>query len=257
MISVGSLYQACGDRFASYPLAVEPAGTACSMVLQNQDEGGAKFFILTADHDEGQPAYWVRLWRSPGGARIAPGTGSTVPEQFANAVLHGIPVPRHGSLLGWDDRGIITALVAVYAEYTPLSPSPSWATMPRVDVPDSQWPPFADEPLLGPWLWEHYQAGRLISLDGLIAANPGVAFWADTAAVLGSDCCVIADDIGSPTGHTLQRGRYVYYQALRADKPVPSLRALLAGTTIDLAPRLRRLRARPGRAAGRQLRRRN
>jgi len=39
----------------------------------------------------------------------------------------------------------------------------------------------------------------------------------------------------------LQRGRYVYYQALRAGKPVPSLRVLLAATgKIDLAPRFRR-----------------
>lgn len=241
MINASSLYEACGDRFASYPLAAEPAGTACSMVLLHQNEGDARFFILTADHDDGQPSYSVRLWRSSGGARIGPGTGSTVPELFANAIVHGIPVPRNGSLLGWDDEGTITALIAIYTEYTPQSPVPSWATMPRTGIPDTQWPPFADEPLLGPWFWEHYRSGRLVSLDGLIAATPGVVFWADTAAILGSNCCAVADDIMNPAGPKLPRGRYVYYQALRAGKPVPSLRALLAEPDkIDLAPRLRR-----------------
>ena len=70
MINATSLYEACGDRFASYPLAVEPAGTASSMVLLHQDEGDARFFILTADHYEGQPSYTVRRWRSAEGARI-------------------------------------------------------------------------------------------------------------------------------------------------------------------------------------------
>ena len=240
MISAGSLFEACGDRFASYPLAVEPVGAASSMVLLHQDGGDARFFILTADHDEGQPSYAVRRWRSPGGTRIGPGTGGMVPEVFANAILHGVPVPRHGSLMGWDDGGTISALIAVYAEYTPRSPVPSWATMPRAGIPETQWPLFADEPLLGPWFWEHYRAGRLISLDGLIAANPGGVFWADTEAVLGSNCCAVAHDIRSPAGPTLRRGRYVYYRALQAGKPVPSLRSLLAGTKIDLASRLRR-----------------
>ena len=239
MINARSLYDACGDRFARYPLAVEPAGTARSMVLLYQDGSDPRFFILTADHDEGQPSYAVRRWRSAGGARIDP--GSAVPEVFANAIVHGVPVPRDGSLLGWDGGGAITALITFYTEYTPQSPVPSWATMPRAGIPDTRWPPFTDEPLLGPWFWEHYRVGRIISLDGLIAATPGVVFWVDTGAVLGSDCCVVARDIKSPAGPALERGRYVYYQALRAVKPVPSLEALLAEAgNIDLAPRLRR-----------------
>lgn len=241
MINASCLYEACGDRFARYPLAVEPEGTARSMVLLYQDGSDASFFILTADHDEGQPSYAVRRWRSVGGTRIGPNTRSAVPVVFANAIVHGVPVPRHGSLLGWDGGVAITALIAFYAEYTPGSPVPSWATMPRAGIPDTQWPPFADEPLFGSWFWEHYQDGRIISLDGLIAATPGVVFWVDTGAVLGSDCCVVARDIKSPACPTLERGRYVYYQVLRAGKPVPSLGALLAEVDkIDLAPRLRR-----------------
>ncbi len=62
----------------------------------------------------------------------------------------------------------------------------------------------------------------------------------DTEAILGSGCCAVARDIKSPDGHTLRCGRYVYYQALQAAKPVPSLEVLLADTgKTDLAPRFR------------------
>src|ERR1700683_4577234 len=102
MLGASSLYRACDDRFASYPLAVESADTACSMVLMDQNGNYAKFFILTADHDEDQPSYSIRRWRSADGAHIGPGADSTIPGLFANAVLHGVPIPRNGSLLGWD-----------------------------------------------------------------------------------------------------------------------------------------------------------
>jgi hypothetical protein len=244
MIHTGSLYEACGDLFAHYPLAVgavSPSGSARSIVLMQQDGGDAAFFVLTHGYDEGQPSYSLRPWGAPGGVEIGPGADAAVPDVFANAIAHGVPVPRHGSLCGWDDGGTITALITVYAEYTPKSQVPSWATMPLAGIPEAQWPPFADEPFFGHWFWEHYRAGRIISLDGLIAATPGVIFWADTAAILGSGCCAVAYDIRSPEGSTLQRGRYVYYQALRARKTVPSLKALLADTgKIDLAPRFRR-----------------
>jgi hypothetical protein len=241
MTNASHLYEACGGHFARYPLAVEFKGTARSMVLLYMDGNDVSFFILTADDDEGLPSYAVRRWRSADDMRIGPDTSSAVPTVFANAIVHGVPVPRHGSLLGWDGGAAITALIAFYTEYASESPMPSWATMPHAGIPDTQWPPFADEPLFGAWFWEHYQDGRIISLDSLIAATPGVVFWVDTGAVLGSDCCVVARDIQSQAGSTLERGRYVYYQVLRAGKPVPSLDALLAeADKIDLAPRLRR-----------------
>jgi hypothetical protein len=86
-----------------------------------------------------------------------------------NVVTCGVPMPRHGSLLGW-----------------------SW-------------------------------------LDDLIAGTPGTVCWINTKAVLGSDCCAVARDITSPEGHTLRRGRYVYYEALR--------KLLAAADRADLASR--------------------
>src|SRR5271166_2760429 len=144
MTSADSLYQACGERFAAYPLAVEAVDSVCSMVLLHQDGGEASFFILASERDAGRPSYSVRRWRSSDGTRIDPGADTATPRVFADAILCGVPVPRHGSLMGWrDDEGTITALIAFYAEYTPQSPVPSWAPMPRADTPETRWPPFA------------------------------------------------------------------------------------------------------------------
>lgn len=245
MVRTSSLYEACGDLIAGYPLAVTadgPGGSARWMVLMRHDGVDARFFVLTADHDDGEPCYSLSAWRAPGGSvDIGPGAvPDAVPDELADVISYGVPLPRHGSLCGWDDGGTITALIPFYAEYVPESPMPSWATMPLAGIPEAEWPPFADEPVFGPWFWERQRAGNIVFLDSLIAATPGVVFWVDTAAVIGSGCCAVAHDIKGPDGPTLQRGRYVYYQALRAGKPVPSLKALLADTgRIDLAPRFR------------------
>jgi hypothetical protein len=141
--------------------------------------------------------------------------------------------------LGWTGLGHVTALVAIYAKYTPAS-EPYWAVMPLAGIPEAQWPPFTDEPDFGKWFWKHYRAGNINSLGSLIAATPGAVFWVDAKAVLGSDCCAVARDVRSPEGYILPRGRYVYYEALRARKPVPSLQTLLtAADPIDLASRFR------------------
>jgi len=112
--------------------------------------------------------------------------------------------------------------------------------MPRAGAPEALWPPFTGGPLLGHWSWDYYRAGSMVPLDRLIAAVPDTVCWVDTAAILGSNCCVVARDITDPSGYTLRRGRYVDYEVLRADKAVPALEALLAGQDkIDLAPRFR------------------
>ena len=78
--------------------------------------------------------------------------------------------------------------------------------MPLVGTPELQWPPFSGAGSFGRWFWKDYQAGNIVQLDGLIAANPGIVFWLDTYQALGSDCCVVASDIKSPEGRILRRG---------------------------------------------------
>ena len=235
MIRTGSLYQTCDKLFAGYPLAAGAAGRdgSRSMVLLLRHGGDVRFFVLSRADGEDRPSYVLRPWPA--------GDAMDIEADGGAAVTHGVPIPRHGALFGWMDGDTVTALVAVYARYTPVSPEPCWATMPRTGVPEAQWPPFTDERFFGPWFWEHFRAGRIILLAGLIGATSGTVYWVDTKAVLGSDCCAVAREVRSPEGPVLPRGRYVYYQALRLGKRVPPLKALLAETgKIDLAPRFRR-----------------
>jgi hypothetical protein len=240
MIHVGSLYEACSALFASYPLAADNCGSpARSMVMMLRHDDAIQFFVLANHSGEGRPIFSIRPWRASGIVNIEEG-GGAYPEVVVNAVTRGVPIPRHGSLFGWRTGDVITALIAIYVDYVPSSPQPSWAVMPLVGVSEAQWPPFTDEPFFGQWFWEHYRAGSVVSLDSLIAGVPGTVFWAETEAVLGWDCCAVAHDVESQAGYTLRHGRYAYYQALRMGKPVPSLGVMLAddGKT-DLAPLFR------------------
>ena len=217
------------------------------MVLLVEDSYNVEFFVLWDDRSEGIPVYSLQPWREPVIAQIAASGSPAVPDVALNAVTQGVPIPLHGSLFGWICDADVTALVAVYAEYTPTRPKPSWAVMPLVGVEEAKWPPFTGERVFGHWFWEHYRAGNIICLSNVIAHAPGAVFWVDTKEILGSDCCTIVHDIRNGEGHTLRRGRYVYHQLLRAGQPVPSLKLLLAGAEkTDLSLRFETCEYSPG-----------
>lgn len=234
MICTSSLYESCQELFAEYPLAVDiiehDGQTVPSMVLMLREGDDARFFTLSRREGEGKTAYVLRSWPAGDVADIMADHRGTVSDVAINTVTSGVPLPQDGSLFGWTHGDAITALVAVYTQYTPTSPVPVWTMMPLAGVPETQWPPFTDEHLFGPWFWNHFRAGSITFLNDLIADTTATVFWVDTKAVLGSDCCVVKRDITGPAGQVLHRGRYVYYQALRAGTPVPSLTALLADT---------------------------
>jgi hypothetical protein len=130
--------------------------------------------------------------------------------------------------------------------YAPENPEPSWAVMPLAEIAEMQWPPFIGRHILGRWFWEYHQAGTMVWLDQIIRRNPRALYWVDTKSLLGWDCCVVARDIAVRDGFTLRRGRYVYYEALRAGKKVPAIDALLAEhNKADLAPRFQAMHVRP------------
>jgi hypothetical protein len=239
MIPTSQVYTACSDLFDAYPLAVSAVShvpAMHSMVLMLRDGDDIRFFVLLHIRGEGKPAYTLSPWRADGAVEIA-ADGGEVPDLAADAVTRGVPIPRDGAMFGWACQEIVTSLIVITARYTPDSPVPAWSVMPPAGMPEAQWPPFTGERLFGPWFWEHYRAGNLIYLGGLIAANPGTVFWADTYEVLGSDCCIVTCDIKTPEGHILRRGRYLDAAALRAGAP-PSLTGLLADAgKTDLAPR--------------------
>jgi hypothetical protein len=245
MILTRSAYSRCADLFAAYPLAVQRAdwaGTLHSMVLMVRDGDSADFFTLARDSSEVTPFYSLVPWR-PDGPRVEIQAGrGGVPTAAVAVVSRAVPLPRHGSLFGWLPGSEVTAVLAVYTKYSRDSPEPSWAVMPRAGVPARMWPPFTDEELFGSWFWEHYRAGAMVSLAGLIAASPGTAFWVNSEAALGWDCCVVSRDLAGDGGYVLPRGCYLYYEALRQGVAVPPPETLLAGTgKTDLAPRLRPL----------------
>ena len=241
MIRSDSLYEACQDLFAAYPLAAQTAsrsGTVRSMVLMLQDGDDSGFFVLSCDERVSKPSY--SLWPWPAGhiVNIEAGGSVAASSMAVNAVTRGIPIPRDGSFFGWARGNVIAALIVIYVECSPAYPEPGWAVMPLAGTPEEEWPPFTGGPLSGHWSWEECRAGSVISLDSLIAGTPETVCWVDTKAILGSDCCAVARDIRIPPGHLLRRGCYVYYQALQAGMPAPSLEVLLADPgKIDLAPR--------------------
>ena len=242
MTQSNDLYAFCGTLFANYALACSPDGDAgSSMILMLRKENSPKFFILCLDGSGGGVSYTLRPWRAAGVVKIGPEGTATVPMAAAKALISGVPVPRHGSLMGWRNEEAISAVMAVYTEYEPSLPRPGWALMPRAEAPEAEWPPFTGEPFFGEWFWEYYQAGNLIYLGDLIATSPDTVFWAHTEEVLGSSSCVVAADVRSDDGsYVLRQGRYVYYRVLRAGIRVPPLSSLLADSSkIDLAPRFR------------------
>jgi hypothetical protein len=243
MIRTSSLHEACDELFAGYPLAVEPVNDGGriiqSMVLMLQDGNDARFYVLSRDGGQGT-SYWFRPWPAGSIVDIAGDCRAAISDEVVGAVTSGVPLPRNGSLFGWMDGNAVTALLAVHTEYTPASLAPSWAVMPLVGIPEAQWPPFTGDRFFGHWFWEGLRAERIVLLADLIANRRDTIYWVDTKMILGSACCAVMHDVRSPGGFTLRSGRYVYYKALRAGKPVPPLAVLVADTgKIDLAPLFR------------------
>lgn len=242
------VYPACRDLFDGYPLAVssvEHVPTMRSIVLMLHDGEGVRFFALLRDCGDGRPVYSVVPWDASGTVTIESG-GADVPDPAAKAVLWGVPIPQDGSLFGWIDGAVVIALIVIYGGATSDRPEPSWSVMPLVGTPETQWPPFTGERLLGPWFWNHHRAGRIIDLSGVISATTDTVFWVETYPALGSDSCVVASDVKTPDGHLLRRGTYLDSAALQAAVPVPSLAELLGADNTDLAPRFQETADRGG-----------
>jgi len=240
MVPASRAYLACRYLFNEYPLAVSAVDhvpAMHTMVLMLRDGEDVRFFALMRIRSIGMPYYTTSPCRARGAVEIAADSGE-VPELVAYVVEQGIPIPRDRSLFGWAYQEIVTALIVVHARYLSDSPVPVWSVMPLVGTPELQWPPFSGAGSFGRWFWKDYQAGNIVQLDGLIAANPGIVFWLDTYQALGSDCCVVASDIKSPEGRILRRGKYLGAAALRAGAAMPSLTDLLAEAhKTDLASR--------------------
>lgn len=240
MTCAEALYETCEALFVRYPLAVRADGGSESnrsmILLQPED---ATFFVLWLDCDEDEVTFSIGPWPAGDDVQISAHRDTAVSDTFARVICSGVPIPRDGSLFGWAPGDVVIALIVVYAEYAPDDPEPSWTIMPLAGTPESEWPRFTGERLFGHWFWEHYRAGRIISLVDMIAQAPGTVFWVEARTPLCSASCVVARDIGDSSDHVLRRGRYIYFQELREGRSVPPLEELLADPgRRDLAPRL-------------------
>jgi hypothetical protein len=246
MFRTNSPYETCHQLFTEYPLAVEAIGESGlirSMVLMLPEDDDARFFMLVAYETGSSASFSLFPWRADGAVDIKP-AGGTIPDALAAALTDGIPIPRDGSLFGWVREGIVAALIGVQTRYTPTSPEPAWEVMPLASLPAAKWPPFTGDHLLGRWFWEYHRAGAIVLLDALIAETDDLVFWVDSKGLLGTDCCAVARDIKSAEGYTLPYGCYVYYEALRTSRQLPSPDLLLANLgKVDLGPHFRPVRA--------------
>jgi hypothetical protein len=208
------------------------------MILMLENGGIAQFHVLSHSQGEGKSIYSLFPWPAGWFSDVEEEIHAGRPLHEVRRVLdRGVPIPLHGSLFGWRQDDSITAMIAIYANYSPPHTEPSWTVMPRTDIPEAQWPPFTSRRLFGRWFWQWYRDGSIISLSDLIAHSPDTVFWVNTMAALGSGSCAVAAEVRDPQGYGLPRGRYVYSRALRAGKPVPSLEALLASDSrVDLSP---------------------
>ncbi len=244
MMNSQSAYGQCEALFAAYPLAVQCvdwAGELHAMVLMVHDGDRSDFYMLARDRSEDKPFYSLASWRPEGSRVDIEADCVAVPSATASVLSRGIPLPCHGSLFGWLQEREVTALLAVYTEYAPEYPEPSWAVMPLADAPAQRWPPFTGQHF-GSWFWEYHGAGALVSLAALVAANPGTVFWTGIQGMPGWDCCVVSRDLKSDTGYVLARGSYLNYQALQQGVKVPPPDRWPTGVLkTDLAPLLRPL----------------
>jgi hypothetical protein len=199
--------------------------------------GDAKFYVLTAECEAGVSSYVLRPWRSAGAIEIDANGQSTEPDKAGDIVTNGVPMPRDGSLFGWNSRNEILTLIVFYAEYTPVTPEPGWAVMPRAGTAQLQWPPFTEQAYFGDWFWDYFRSGSVISLDNSIAETSETVFWIDTEEALGWDSCAVAQDVRLPGELVLPRGLYVFYPVLSSGRKVPSLDTVLCFQgKLDLGP---------------------
>lgn len=233
MNQTATLHARCRELFGTYPKAVETAAEqdfgpgSYAMTLMLADGGEPRFFRLLGTCDDGYAAC------ERGCTPVL--LGDDMPSGVREGIAGGWPLPRDGSLFGWQEHGIISALVASYTDLD--LDVPEWTLMPHADLP-GPWPPFAGESLLGSWFWEHLRAGSLTDLGPLIAGTEGAVFWVRVSEDLGLGCIAVSGDVTGPSGLILPRGVYAYHQVLRSGAPLPSLADLLADPgRADLGPR--------------------
>lgn len=175
-------HAACLQLFRYHPLAATTTGAGDgpeSMVLRHRTEG---YFVLTKENED---LFVIRSWDPRDGVeeRIRP--RQDVPSLICNVVGHSLPIPRHGTLLGWITGKQVTAMLAVHAappagvsdDDGPV-PVPEMRVLPLTEtVEQFHWPPFTVSPLNDWRLWEYVEWGEIVDVVPLARQYPGRMHW--------------------------------------------------------------------------------
>ena len=169
MAHISSHYSNLRELFVDYPLAVrtdedgEDGETSCSMVLMVHE--GPEFFVLRLLFRNDRPVYTVGLWPTGDVQEISADGDPPVSNTLANALTHGVPIPRDGSLFGWLHGWCRYRACRRLCPANPEDLVPSWAIMCcSRGAPEWQWPPSREERLFGSWFWKSYRAGEVVCL---------------------------------------------------------------------------------------------
>jgi hypothetical protein len=202
-----SLHKRCGELFENYP---EASGPGCTyIVLCVPGEPRPKAYILNRRKDR---YFSITPYAGGSGAVITADTRE-VSAEYAVALASGVPFPRDGSLYGWVHAGVVTTLIAFYADTD--DPEPAHLNMPRAGSDESGWPPFA-----------------------IRGFQYGAWFWSARVPFGGAGVLAVTSPLTTPGGNRLEAGVYAYHEALRGGEPSPTLAEVLADPDkIDLSAR--------------------
>ena len=143
------------------------------MLLMTRAEGEAKFFVLT----ETDRAFHIRPWNCGQEAIQEVTPGEPAAGIIAQAIAHGMPVPRGRAVLGWAPDRQVTAILTVHGGPTAgadAAPAvPAMQVMPMSGTVTIDWPPFGASLLGDGRLWDYLERGDIVDIAPLLASRPG------------------------------------------------------------------------------------
>ena len=235
----------CEQMFSCYPLATVPHFDGCgsrSMILMTRAAGEPKFFVLT----ETGRAFHIRPWNSAEEAAHEVTPGEQIPAALAQAIAHGMPVPRCRAVLGWAPDRQVTAILTLHGGHTAgtgtVPAVPAIQVIPMSGTATIDWPPSGADLLGDGQLWDYLERGDIVDIAPLLARCPGQAFRAPCPHGHGSPrgaACVVVTASLEDSEYWLPAGVYTDHWILREDIPLPPAGQLLAlPGTVDMAHEL-------------------
>jgi hypothetical protein len=229
-----------GQHERDHAAASHRAGWRRSIVLWHRGAGGTGCYVLTQDPGD-DFALWT--WQSPGTRcqpvqgypvqvpvqgqpiqcqRIRPGL--PVPATAHQVITEGMPIPRHGALLGWVSDRQATALMPVFHGRPGEPGGPQLRVLALSGSHPLHWPPFSASPLDDGLLWEYVDRGQIVDLTPVIGSSASGAYWVPSQnpvrAERGHGCVVVRRPMATDE-YWVPAGVYMDHWMLREQVPAP------------------------------------